>query len=140
MSAFVNGHNLGPKLEARVKGWHAEAELFRRRGQDATAVLIESLAEEIERDLGEWEDEPLTIKDAAAESGYSAEHLRRLVREGKLGSERAPGGKSHIRLRRADLPTKPSKRYKEVAENQTSTYDPEEDARSIARLIGGQHG
>ena len=139
MSAFVNGHSLDTKLEARVKGWHAEAELFRRRGQDATAILIESLAEEIERDLGEWEDEPLTIKDAAAESGYSAEHLRRLVREGKLDGERAPGGKSHIRLRRVDLPTKPSKSRKEVAENQTSTYNAEEDARDIATRLGGSN-
>ncbi len=139
MTAFVNGHSLGPKLEARLKGWHAEAELLRRRGQDATAVLIESLAEEIERDLGEWEDERLTIKDAAAESGYSAEHLRRLVREAKLDGERGPGGKSHIRLRRVDLPTKPSKSHKEVAENQTSTYNAEEDARDIATRLGGSN-
>ena len=135
MSAFLN--SLGPKLESLVKRWHAQAELFRRRGQDATAVLIESLADELEGDLGEWEDEHLTIKDAAAESGYSEEHLRRLVREGKLDGERAPGGKSHIRLRRVDLPTKPSKSRKEVAENQTSTYNAEEDARSIAQRLGG---
>ncbi len=139
MSAFLNSNNLGPKLEALAETWRTQAELFRRRGQDATAVLIESLAEELEGDLGEWQDEHLTIKDAAAESGYSAEHLRRLVREGELDVERAPGGTSHMRLRRGGLPAKPSKGRKEVAENQTSTYDPEEDARSIARRLGGSN-
>lgn len=137
MNAFLNSNSLDTKLESLVKKWHAEAEQFRRRGQDATAVLIESLAEELECDLREWEDERLTIKDAAAESGYSEEHLRRLVREDKLDGERAPGGKSHMRLRRGGLPAKPAKGRKEVAENQTSTYDPEEDARSIARRLGG---
>ncbi len=139
MSAFVNSRSLGTKLESLAKKWHAQAELFTEHECPEVAATYRRVAEQLERDLREWEDERLTIQEAAAESGYSAEHLRRLAREGKLDGERAPGSKSHMRLRRGGLPAKPSKDHKEVAENQTSTYDPEEDARSIAQRLGGSN-
>jgi hypothetical protein len=47
-----------------------------------------------------------TVEEAAAESGYSEEHLRRLAREGGLPVERNGGSKSKIKVRRGDLPTK----------------------------------
>jgi len=137
MNAFVNGRSLGTKLESLVKRWYAKAELFAEHKCQDVAATYRRVGDELERDLREWEDERLTIQEAAAESGYSTEHLRRLVRDGKLDGERAPGGKSRMRLRRGGLPTKPSEGHKEVAENQTSTYDPEEDARSIAQRLGG---
>lgn len=139
MSAFLNSNSLGTKLEALAETWRTQAELFAEHECPDVAATYRRVAEQLERGLRAWEDERLTIKDAAAESGYSAEHLRRLVRSGKLDVQRNAGRKSRVKVRRGDLPAKPSGR-KEVAENQASTYDPEEDARSIARPIGGQHG
>jgi len=51
-----------------------------------------------------WEDTPLNLQQAAEESGYSADHLGRLVKDGEIpnaGRTKAP------RILRKDLPRKP---------------------------------
>ncbi|MFZ5625226.1 MAG: hypothetical protein ACOY71_12525 [Gemmatimonadota bacterium] len=48
-------------------------------------------------------DEPLTLKEAARLTGYSIDHLCRLVREGKLANV---GRKHAPRVRRGDLAPK----------------------------------
>ncbi len=109
-----------------VNKWEAEAAAMERRG-----ILIrgEVLCREFVADLqalqrGESE-EPLTIAQASAESGYSAEHVARMVRQGLIpnqGRKRAP------RIRRADLPRKPGGR---VAAGPLKAYDPVTDARQL---------
>ena len=84
--------------------WRTEAGTWRRRGQESLALMAESYADELDAALREDEQAMLTLKEAAAESGYSADHLGRLVREGRLpnaGAKRAP------RIRRKDVPRKP---------------------------------
>ena len=81
-----------------------DAKTLHRRGADAQARALESAAEDLERAVKDWLREPLTTEKASAESGYSADHLRRLVREGKLPNA---GTKGSIHIRRIDLPSKP---------------------------------
>jgi len=50
-------------------------------------------------------DETLNLQQASQESGYSADHLGRLVREGKIPNAGRPNAP---RIRRADLPRKAS--------------------------------
>jgi hypothetical protein len=61
-------------------------------------------SEELEAAVREGEDDLLDLQEAATESGYSADHLSRLLRAGKLpqaGKRNAP------KIRRRDLPRKP---------------------------------
>ncbi len=84
--------------------WRDEAALLRRRGQDALAAMAESYADELEEALREADLEALTLKEAAQESGYSADHLGRLVRQSKIPNV----GQPHTpRIQRSDLPRKP---------------------------------
>jgi excisionase family DNA binding protein len=103
----------------------------------AHATLLESCAEELESALQQQHDELLSIKEAAVESGYSEETLRRKARNGKLPAERSSGKKSHLKLRRGDLPTKPIRRN--AASSSHIPYNPEEDARDIAQRLGGNY-
>ncbi len=122
-------------LDRVVLQWRDDAETLRKRGVAAHATLLESCADELERELDRWENELLSIKEAAAESGYSEETLRRRVRKGEIAAERSNGKNSHPKLRRGDLPTKPVRRN--AASSSHIPYNPEEDARDIAQRLGG---
>ena len=124
-------------LDRLISQWRAEAETFRRRGVAAHATLLESCADDLERDRVAWEDQLLSIKEAAAERGYSEETLRRKARKGELPAERGTGKKSHVKLRRGDLPRKLI-RGKGASTSHTP-YNPEEDARDIAQRLGGNY-
>ncbi|MFQ5903311.1 MAG: helix-turn-helix domain-containing protein [Candidatus Binatia bacterium] len=133
--------------------WLSEAELLRRRGLSGPARMAESFAEELETEIDGSQDEPLTIEQAARESGYSKEQLRRLIREGKVPNA---GKRGAPRILRRDLPRKPGhpgdgqlpvvvvdlSGYRPNLSGGTSRsdkeYDPEEDARSIAQLLEEQ--
>lgn len=74
----------------------------------AAVVPLDRVCDEVIADLGALDEaygqELLTLSEAAEESGYSQDHLRRLIREGKLTN----AGRHHAPLvRRADLPRKP---------------------------------
>jgi len=124
-------------LDQLAAQWHEDAETLRRRGATAQAVVLESCADDLERELDRWENELLSIKEAAAESGYSEETLRRRVRKGEIAAERSNGKNSHPKLRRGDLPTKPVRRN--AASSSHIPYNPEEDARDIAQRLGGNY-
>lgn len=66
--------------------------------------MAESYAVELEQALQEHELDALTLQEAAAESGYTSDHLGRLIREGRVPNSGAPRSP---RIRRADLPRKP---------------------------------
>jgi len=85
---------------------------WRRRREEAKALSamapIERVCDEVLADLGaleeDFERDVLTLGEAAAESGYSTDHLRRLIRDRKLPN----AGRRHAPLvRRCDLPNKP---------------------------------
>jgi len=67
----------------------------------AAALAYEQAADELDVALDAQRTALLTLGEAARESGFSADHLGRLVRQGLIpnaGRPRAP------RIRRADLP------------------------------------
>ena len=95
----------------------AEAEVLRRWGALPQAVAAEHVAERLRETALAWELEELTLGDAAAESGYSQAHLRRLVHEGRVEN----AGEGHrIKVRRCNLPRKARS-----GSQQASTQEPD---------------
>jgi hypothetical protein len=100
MTAMIQPHPL-------VAEWRREAELFERRGLTSHAAMARSFADQLEAHEREHALESLTVPRAAEESGYTVAHIRRLVEEDRIpnaGERYAP------RIRRCDLPKKPSRR------------------------------
>src|SRR5438105_4051699 len=87
-----------------VEKWRAEANDLRSLYFDERlASVVSRYADELAEALEQEQGESLTLTAAAKESGYSAEHLGRLLREGKLRNVdrlHAP------RVLRRDLPLK----------------------------------
>ncbi len=121
------------ELSTLAARWREEAERLRRLEANGQAAALELAARELEAIAKAWASELLTISEASAESGYSEEHLRRLARDRELPVERNGGPKSRLYVRRGDLPTKRHKDGRGKPER--VTYDPDEDARSIAQLL-----
>ena len=98
------------------------------------AKLVDRLLVDLEAVCAAEDGETLTLAQAAAESGYSRDHLARLIRTGAIlnvGRRRAP------RVRRVDLPRKPAARRRGVASRSVRAYDPGADARSLLARRGG---
>jgi hypothetical protein len=138
MRSLAQTRRLEERLRTLVRAWRLRAEPFADHHCDAVAAVYNRLASEVEAELRAWDSEALPIQEAAAESGYSAEHLRRLARGGKLLSKRGEGAKSHLRVRRASLPAKAERAPVHTA-GVVSVYNPDEDARDIAQRLGGSH-
>ncbi len=98
--------NLSP-LRALAETWQTEAALYRRRGQESLALLVESLASDLDHNLTEWELEALTLEDAALESGYTYSSLQQRIGKGEIYNA---GEKGSPRIRRCDLPLKAGQR------------------------------
>ena len=84
--------------------WRARAATLREYAAESQAVALERCAAQLEDGVRERQLAPLTLMEAAQLSGYSADHLGRLVREGEIPNAGRPGAP---RLARRDLPTKP---------------------------------
>lgn len=114
--------------------WRANVETLRGFGAAAQAEAVERCARELEELARRQDRESLTLREAAARSGYSADHLRRLVRDGVLQAERAG---RRLRFQAGDLPRKP----KGFDEPPGQAYDPNADARQVIarRSRGGSH-
>ena len=138
MTILAQNRSLVDRLRALVRTWRLRAEPFADHHCDAVAAVYNRLASEVEAELRAWASDALPIQDAAAESGYSAEHLRRLARVGRILRERDQGPRSHLRVRRASLPAK-AERAQRHTEGVVSAYNPDEDARDIAQRLGGSH-
>lgn len=81
-------------------------EWSRLRAQvDGSAVAAEVIAD-IEAQTFAKANEPLTLGIAAEESGYSTDHLSRLIREGRLNNL---GRKGSPRIARGELPIRPKR-------------------------------
>src|SRR3989454_8117467 len=87
------------------------------------ARVCEDLLQDFEGGTRAEDDAELTLSEAAAESGYSTDHLRWLHRLGKLPSYRKG---RNLFFRSGDLPRKP-------AAPRLSPYDPVADARRVIR-------
>jgi len=80
------------------------AALLREWGAHGQAAGAERALEIVERRFRQLMLEPVSLVDAAAESGYSADHLGRLVRAGTIPTAGLPNAP---RIRRCDLPSRP---------------------------------
>jgi hypothetical protein len=87
--------------------WRERAAEMRRYGAEPQAVTLDAVAAELEAALRAEADEELTLAEAAAESGYSSERLRRKVADGEIPNA---GRKGAPRIRRGDLPRKATTR------------------------------
>ena len=81
--------------------WRKLARTLREYGGETPAAAIESCAAQLEEALRDRDEATLTLTDAASESGYSTDHLGRLVREGKIPNAGRPGAP---RIARRHLP------------------------------------
>jgi hypothetical protein len=115
--------------------WRALAKQQRRLGADAQARILDVCADELTAAFLRAGDETLTLSRAAQESGYGADHLGRMVREGRIPNS---GRKAKPLIRRRDLPQKARKRKEEPCVSDLSGYVPERLFRDIIHSkLGG---
>ena len=88
-------------VERLLIEWRGDAELLRRYGHEATAAACELHARQVAAAMIAAASELLTLAEAAEETGFSVDHLGRLLREGKILNA---GRKGAPRIRRTDLP------------------------------------
>jgi hypothetical protein len=89
--------------------WKERAKMLREYGADAQAAAIEACAVELTDAIKAWQDEPLTLEQAADETGYSYSTLQQKVAAGEIANA---GTRGRPRVRRYDLPRKaPAPRY-----------------------------
>jgi hypothetical protein len=92
------------ELRQLAESWRTEAGRLRQFEAHGQAAACEQLADELEATLASWDVTHLTVREASEQSGYSEEHLRRLVRQGQIPNAGRPNS-PRIFLR--DLPRKP---------------------------------
>jgi hypothetical protein len=120
-------------LEHFLETWRARRDEFQRLG---ALVRGDALCDQVLNDLAAVHvhhgDPLLTLTEAADRSGYSIDHLGRLIRDGTIPNAGRPGAP---RIRRGDLPQKPGTR---VAAHSQVAYDAGADARKlVSRRKGG---
>lgn len=113
-----------PGLDALADEWREEAERLRQYGAEPQAQTLEAAADDLEERVAAIETETLTPGEAAEESGYSADHIRRLVRGGTIPDA---GDDEGVRVRRRDVPLKPGHR-------RSGGRSPDRSAGSRARV------
>ena len=90
-------------VEGLPADWRRHAKALRRYGGDTPAAAIERCADDLEATLIERDETTFSLVEAARESGYTANHLGRLVRDGKIPNAGRPGAP---RIAIKDLPRK----------------------------------
>lgn len=104
-------------------------------GPPSSSALCSRFLADLEELWASQDDAELTLDEAAEVSGYSTDHLRRLVRTGRLSAHRVG---RRLFFKAGDLPRKPLP-VDRVPERK---YDPIADARQVTdrRNRGGSHG
>jgi hypothetical protein len=108
--------------------WDARAAIFRDHKEERLARTYEKVSEELKAALQEEQNTLLNLHEAATISGYSPDHLGRLVREKKIpnfGRNGAP------RIRRKDLPIKNLKDLRTSEESHILPSMKEQIVRSV---------
>ena len=124
------------ELRQLAENWRSEAERLRQLEAAGQAAAFEQLANELEATLATWETSSLTIREAADCSGYTEDHLRRLVRKGHIPNA---GRKNSPRIARRHLPAK--RHLKDGSAAQYPLDSREQIARSVADSVkGGSDG
>jgi hypothetical protein len=113
-----------------VEEWRRLAAQLREGGAAPTADIWDLAADRVEAYERERALEALPLGQAAEESGYSPDHLARLVRTGRIPN----AGRAFAPLiRRGDLPRKPGGR---TPPPRTLTGEPD----LVARAHGDEEG
>ena len=108
-----------------VDRWMARRdELKRLHATVDGAILCDEVLADLEELLGDRDEKTVTLTEAAELSGYSRDHLARLVRTGRISNA---GRKHRPLLQVRDLPIRPSN----IARAKGTEYDPNTDARSL---------
>ncbi len=100
-------HNDSMHHQTLVARWRGRAQRLHQWGALEAAGIWKIAAEELEQWDEKHANEALTLKQAEAESGFTAGHMGRLLSEGALENIGEPGAP---RVRRSDLPRKPRRR------------------------------
>jgi len=119
-----------------VRRWRARRDELARLGAHVEgAKLCDEVLADFEAVTTAEDESLLGLQEAAARSGYSTDHLRRLHRLGKLPARR-DGRRLYFRA--GDLPKKPHV----VDARPVRAYDPIADARRVATRTssGGSNG
>lgn len=93
-------------LDSLVKRWREDAKRLREYGAEGPAQACEKHAQALKDHVRQYQEEALPPNQAAEESGYTADHIRRLIRQGTLPNA---GDASEPRVRRRHLPRKPGR-------------------------------
>ncbi len=127
-------------LTAMFATLRQDAARLRRYGAEAQATAIEATLAQLEATNRVAEEEPLTLQNAAQRSGYSVDHLGRLVRDGDIPNAGRPGAP---RILARDLPSRPGVRSAggtslPLPRHEAAGYDPNADARALRSRRGGR--
>jgi len=90
-------------VEGLPADWRGKAKALRRYGGETPALALERCADDLDATLAERDETTLSLVEAARESGYSRDHLGRLVRDGKIPNAGRPNAP---RIARRHLPRK----------------------------------
>ena len=118
---------LGPMFPSDLAlEWLKLADQQDQLGATAQASTLRYCAERLDSGLKAEDTTLLTLNEAAEESGFSPDHLGRLVREGKIPNAGRSGAP---RIARRCLPTKSTRKSHGVAE------DPEQSDSSFEQIV-----
>lgn len=121
-------------LPGLVARWRARAEELRPYAA-SVARAFDAAAAELDAVLEAEAGEALTLPQAAAVSGYSADYLGRMIRERRIPN----AGRPHApRIRRSDLPRKASRLRGEHSSLQLLGAGPGEIARAVVTSEMGE--
>lgn len=133
-SAYSGPDTTMTHLDNLITRWRSEASFIRSRYNDEPrARVCEVCADELEEAIREAAGQPLTLAQAAHMSGYSKDHISRLIRDGKITNA---GRKGSPRVLVRDLPRKPGLRPEPPRLHLTKAGK-ESVARSVLSPIGG---
>ena len=115
--------------QALIVHWRELAETLNAEGCSEVAAARERCATELENCLRSNDSQALSVKQAARESGYNADYLRRLLRE---KPELNAGRNGKPLIFRRNLPRKPTTLVGCAAKQ----YDVAADAQSLVNRQG----
>jgi len=117
--------------------WRRLATQQRQLGADSQARTLEYCADQLTASFTRAGDELLSLRRAASESGYSMDHIGRLLREGKILNS---GRKAKPLIRRRDLPQKAEKTPGKPCRSPQGGYVPDGLFRDIIHSKFGGDG
>ncbi len=113
------------RIGSIIQRWIVRAEEWKKLDVSVKgAPLADEIIADLEAIAAATDSEELTVTQAAAATGYTADHIGRLVREGRLTNY---GRRGAPRVRRSELPN----RINAVAAKHRKPYNAVTDARAL---------